>query len=224
MAHAIVPLSTERPAVPKQAIAPSRPAFRTHPLSRAIGLFLLAGGGMDAALAQQAFSSAWFANKAAVQGAVGSTGRLPNGAPAPLRPTGPQQQSQAARDRLQQSINNLGVAAQAIALRQALQQQARQAALARPSDVPDGLGEGGLKIDEDALTRGWHNAKDPTQQVADGKTTVTIEQTGSKAILNWETFNVGRNTTVKYDQQADWAVLNRVNDPLARPSQIQGQI
>jgi filamentous hemagglutinin family protein len=224
MAHVIVPLSTERPAVPKQAIAPSRPAFRTHPLSRAIGLFLLAGGGMDAALAQQAFSSAWFANKAAVQGAVGSTGRLPNGAPAPLRPTGPQQQSQAARDRLQQSINNLGVAAQAIALRQALQQQARQAALARPSDVPDGLGEGGLKIDEDALTRGWHNAKDPTQQVADGKTTVTIEQTGSKAILNWETFNVGRNTTVKYDQQADWAVLNRVNDPLARPSQIQGQI
>ncbi|WP_141454098.1 filamentous haemagglutinin family protein [Pseudoxanthomonas sp. z9] len=224
MAHAIVPLSTERPAVPKQAIAPSRPAFRTHPLSRAIGLLLLAGGGMDAALAQQAFSSAWFANKAAVQGAVGSTGRLPNGAPAPLRPTGPQQQSQAARDRLQQSINNLGVAAQAIALRQALQQQARQAALARPSDVPDGLGEGGLKIDEDALTRGWHNAKDPTQQVADGKTTVTIEQTGSKAILNWETFNVGRNTTVKYDQQADWAVLNRVNDPLARPSQIQGQI
>ncbi|POA57921.1 hypothetical protein C1884_29755, partial [Pseudomonas sp. GW460-R15] len=43
-------------------------------------------------------------------------------------------------------------------------------------------------------------------------------------ILNWETFNVGRNTTVKFDQQASWSVLNRVNDPKARPSQIQGQI
>lgn len=210
--------------MPKPAIANSRPAFRTHPLARAIGLLLVAGAGLDAAHAQQAFSQAWFANKAAVQSAVGTSGRLPNGAPAPLRPTGPQAQSQAARDRLQQSIANLNSAAQAIALRQALQQQARQAAQGRPSDVPDGLGEGGLKVDEDALTRGWHNAKDPTQQVADGQTTVTITQTGEKAILNWETFNVGRNTTVKYDQQADWAVLNRVNDPLARPSQIQGRI
>ena len=210
--------------MPKQAIAPSRPLFRAHPLARAIGLLLVAGGGMDTASAQQAFSQAWFANKAAVQNAVNSTGKLPGGAPAPWRPNGPQQQSQAARDKLQQSINNLGVAAQAIALRQALQQQARQAASGRPSNVPDGLGEGGLKVDEDALTRGWHNAKDPTQQVVDGRTTVTIEQTGSKAILNWETFNVGRDTTVKYDQQADWAVLNRVNDPLARPSQIQGRI
>src|SRR5690606_5560358 len=37
------------------------------------------------------------------------------------------------------------------------------------------------------------------------------------------TFNVGRDTTVAFDQQADWAVLNRINDPSARPSQIQGQ-
>ncbi|WP_157057142.1 two-partner secretion domain-containing protein, partial [Herbaspirillum autotrophicum] len=57
-----------------------------------------------------------------------------------------------------------------------------------------------------------------------GKTTVTIQQTADKAILNWETFNVGMNTTVNFQQQASWSVLNRVNDPLARPSQIQGQI
>ncbi|MFX8036047.1 filamentous hemagglutinin N-terminal domain-containing protein, partial [Acinetobacter baumannii] len=35
----------------------------------------------------------------------------------------------------------------------------------------------------------------------------------------------GRNTTVSFKQQASsWSVLNRVNDPRARPSQIQGQI
>ena len=58
----------------------------------------------------------------------------------------------------------------------------------------------------------------------DGKTTVTIEQTADKAILNWETFNVGRNTTVDFKQDAAWSALNRINDPNARPSQIQGQI
>ncbi|MEW3941830.1 two-partner secretion domain-containing protein, partial [Pseudomonas aeruginosa] len=62
------------------------------------------------------------------------------------------------------------------------------------------------------------------QTQAAGKTTVSIEQTADKAVLNWETFNVGRNTTVDFQQHADWALLNRVNDPSARPSQIQGQI
>ncbi|WP_398500488.1 filamentous hemagglutinin N-terminal domain-containing protein, partial [Variovorax sp.] len=93
-----------------------------------------------------------------------------------------------------------------------------------PSDVPDGLTEGGLKVDTNSLTAGWLNAKDPTQTVANGHTTVDIQQTADKAILNWETFNVGRNTTVDFKQNADWAVLNRVNDPNARPSQILGQI
>nr|BFE96504.1 hypothetical protein GCM10020185_70400 [Pseudomonas brassicacearum subsp. brassicacearum] len=89
--------------------------------------------------------------------------------------------------------------------------------------MPDGLGEGGLKVDN-SLTQGWLNAKGPQQTQTGGKTTVKIEQTADKAILNWETFNVGRNTTVDFQQQSDWAVLNRVNDPQARPSQIQGQI
>ncbi|KAF1072395.1 filamentous haemagglutinin family protein [Variovorax sp.] len=51
-----------------------------------------------------------------------------------------------------------------------------------------------------------------------------IRQTGDRAVLNWESFNVGKNTTVEFQQQPDWAVLNRVNDPQARPSQIQGRI
>ncbi|WZB76260.1 filamentous hemagglutinin N-terminal domain-containing protein [Achromobacter insuavis] len=84
--------------------------------------------------------------------------------------------------------------------------------------------EGGLKVDTQALTRGWLNAQAPVASVADGRTTVTVTQTADRAILNWETFNVGRNTTVDFRQQVEWAVLNRINDPAGRPSQIQGQV
>ncbi|MBF3327996.1 filamentous hemagglutinin N-terminal domain-containing protein, partial [Pseudomonas aeruginosa] len=101
----------------------------------------------------------------------------------------------------------------------------RQAALAAPTDIPDGLGEGGLKVDASLpFEQAWQNAKAPVQSQADGRTTVTVEQTADRAILNWETFNIGRQTTLQFDQQSNWAVLNRVNDPSARPSQIQGQI
>ena len=193
------------------------------PIARAVALALVAGGAAGSVHAQQAFSQAWFAAKGAVQGNVAATGRLPNGMLAGT-PDGPQQQSQAARQRLQRSIDNLNLAAQAIAAQQAMQQAARDAAQAAASPVPDGLAEGGLKVDTNSLTRGWIHANAPAQTVADGKTTVTIEQTQAKAILNWETFNVGKNTTVDFKQQADWAALNRVNDPQARPSQIQGRI
>ncbi|MGN7831444.1 filamentous hemagglutinin family protein [Pseudoxanthomonas sp. 22568] len=192
------------------------------PLAHAITALLVAGGMIGTASAQQAFSAAWFANKGANQQSAAQSGRLPNGQPSNL--PRPEQQNREARDKLKTSIENLATAAQAIAMQQRLQQAARDAASLRAPTVPDGLGEGGLKVDQDALTRGWHNAKDPTQQVADGKTTVTIEQTADKAILNWESFNVGRNTTVDFKQDAAWSVLNRINDPSARPSQIQGQI
>lgn len=195
----------------------ARTGIARHPLAHAVAMLLLATN----AQAQQAFSPAWFANKGAVQNAAAATGQLPNGVPAASL-TGPRQQSQAARERLKQSIDNLATSAQAIAAQQALQRNARAAAAG--SGVPDGLGEGGLEVDDNALTRGWLNARAPTQGIANGTTTVTIEQTGAKAVLNWETFNVGRNTLVDFNQQADWAALNRVNDPLARPSQIQGRI
>lgn len=197
--------------------APGKISFKLNPLAHAVALLLFAGS----AHAQQAFSPAWFANKGAVQGTVSATGQLPNGVAASSL-AGPQRQSEAARRQLQQSINNLNTAAQAIALQQALQKNARAAADA--GGVPDGLGEGGLKVDENALTKGWLNALAPTQTVAGGQTTVNIQQTGEKAVLNWETFNVGQHTTVDFDQQSHWAVLNRVNDPSARPSQIRGQI
>ncbi|CAB3927740.1 filamentous hemagglutinin family protein [Achromobacter deleyi] len=127
---------------------------------------------------------------------------------------------------MQRSLANLNRGAAAIAAQQAAQAAARQAALNAPS-APDGLAEGGLKVDANPLTAGWINARALTpdsQAQVNGRTVVTVAQTADKAILNWETFNVGRNTTVAFQQQAAWSVLNRVNDPQARPSQIQGQI
>ncbi|WP_085683942.1 MULTISPECIES: filamentous hemagglutinin family protein [unclassified Pseudomonas] len=185
------------------------------PLAQAVALCLVAGG----AQAQTAFSSNWFAAKGAAQQAAAarpSSGGLPGMTP-------PLAQQQRANQQLQRSIQTLNNTVAAIAAQQAAQAAGRAAALGSVQVVPDGLGAGGLQVDN-SLAQGWQNAKGPQQTQADGKTNVRIEQTADKAILNWETFNVGRNTTVEFAQQANWAVLNRVNDPAARPSQIQGQI
>ena len=195
---------------------------RLKPLPAALAVLLVSGGVAVPASAQQAFSGGWFAAKGAVQAQAAATGRLPNGAPVTTM-TGARQ-SQAARDQLQRSVGNLGRAAASIAAQQAAQRAARDAALAAGGSVPDGLAEGGLKVDADPLTAGWKNAKAPVQTLADGRAKVTIEQTGAKAVLNWETFNVGKRTTVEFRQESTWAVLNRVNDPQARPSVVQGQI
>ena len=191
---------------------------RLKPLALAIAMLLQAGGTQ----AQQPFSGAWFAGKGAQQGTAATTGRLPNGQPAALL-TNPLAQQQQAEGKLQQSLNNLLLAARGIAAEQAVQAAARQAALAA-GGAPDGLAKGGLQVDSNSLTAGWLNAQGPVQSQADGKTVVTVVQTDDKAILNWESFNIGKNTTLQFDQKSNWAVLNRVNDPLARPSQIQGQI
>ncbi|MFW9078662.1 filamentous hemagglutinin family protein [Pseudomonas sp. P2757] len=185
------------------------------PLAHAVALCLVAGS----AQAQTAFNSGWFAAKGAAQQAAAarpSVGGLPGMTP-------PLAQQQRANQQLQRSLQTLNNTVAAIAAQQAAQAAGRAAALGSVQLVPDGLGAGGLQVDN-SLAQGWQNAKGPQQTQADGKTTVKIEQTADKAILNWETFNVGRNTTVEFAQQANWAVLNRVNDPGARASQIQGQI
>ncbi|MGK5036237.1 filamentous haemagglutinin family protein [Janthinobacterium sp. LB3P118] len=196
--------------------------LRLTPLAYALTTMLMAGAFTTPARAQQAFSGGWFAAKGAAQNTAASSGRLPNGQPLPLgsRPEGQQQQ---ANQQLQRSINNLNLAARAIAAQQASQAQARQQAVSGAS-APNGLAQGGLQVDTNSLTAGWLNAQAPVQTVANGKTAVVVQQTADKAILNWETFNVGKDTTLTFQQQKDWAVLNRVNDPQARPSQIQGQI
>ncbi|MFC7286815.1 filamentous hemagglutinin family protein [Herminiimonas glaciei] len=187
------------------------------PLAHAIAVMLATGSMWGDAHAQQAFSAAWYAQKGVVQAAAVATGKLPNGMPA-MQASSPALQQQQANTQLQRSLANLNSAARAIALAQAQQSAAR---LAATGSVPDGLGVGGL--DAGSLVSSWINANGPTQSTANGKTIVDIKQTADKAILNWETFNIGKNTILNFDQQADWSVLNRINNATA-PSVIQGQI
>ena len=116
-------------------------------------------------------------------------------------------------------------AAETRAAMQNAQNQARAAARAAQSLVPNGLGEGGLKIAGEIDPSLWQGADAPVESEGeDGRTVVTVGQTESKAILSWDSFNVGRETNLVFDQQgnADWAVLNRVFD--INPSRIEGSI
>jgi len=53
---------------------------------------------------------------------------------------------------------------------------------------------------------------------------LTIEQNSAKAVIDWQSFNIGRNASTHFDQQgnADWAALNRIHQE--SPSQILGQL
>ena len=127
--------------------------FRLAPTARAIAWALAAGGLIGPAQAQRAFSPVWFADKGAIHNTAVQTGRLPNGMPASML-TSPQAQQQQAQAQLQRSIGNLNLAARGIAAQQAAQAAAREAALRDGGSVPDGLAEGGLKIDSNSLTAG----------------------------------------------------------------------
>lgn len=111
----------------------------------------------------------------------------------------------------------------------AAQAAAREAARAAQSNIPNGLGAGGLQVANGVEVDPslWVGADGPTQsQGADGRTNVTVEQTQEKAILTWDSFNVGRETDLTFDQQgnASWIALNRVTDASADPTQILGSI
>ncbi|HEX3943501.1 MAG TPA: filamentous hemagglutinin N-terminal domain-containing protein, partial [Rhizomicrobium sp.] len=130
------------------------------------------------------------------------------------------------------------------------QEAAREAAAALQPNVPDGLGVGGLDpvtdpvsaVNDTTGVHTWDGADQPTETKTQTGVEVTIKQTQSRAILSWQTFNVGRNTTIDFDQsqngvaQPGWVALNRVvgqldpntglRDPNATPlpSQILGTI
>lgn len=227
------PMASRIPGLRRRAAMP-----RLTPLAVAMGSLTLSSAAWLAAdagtahAAPRAFSGAWFAAKQGVQQQTIQTGRLPDGGIAGLAPMG-RAQMQAERQRAQ-SIETVGRTAALIAARQAQQQQARQAALHGPSAVPDGLGQGGLQVDSDPSTAGWEGAQAQIGQRRTGdQVAVTVTQTDSKAILNWNTFNISRNTTLRFDQSKgtdaktgvnEWVVLNRVNDPSGRPSEIAGRI
>jgi filamentous hemagglutinin family protein len=76
----------------------------------------------------------------------------------------------------------------------------------------------------------WVGAGLPTQTTtADGKIKVTIDQTQERALLSWNSFNIGNNTTLQFNQkengvaQPGWVAVNRVTNAVA-PSQILGNL
>lgn len=132
---------------------------------------------------------------------------------------------------------------QAVQSIQGLQQAARNAAISanlgrNPNNglqlpnVPDGLAPGGLQVDPAVAGNPslWQGAKLPTQSNSAGQTMVTVQQTAPQAVLNWETFNIGRHTTLNFDlnlgaaQTSQWVAFNKINDPSGAPSQILGSI
>ncbi len=142
------------------------------------------------------------------------------------------------------AADTLARTAQAIAAVQAMQVAARTAAVAGANNlgfdpnragrmlpnVPDGLVLGGLQrsLGDDATL--WLGANLPTQATSGGQTNVTVGQTAQQALLTWQTFNVGKNTALTFDQSAggdsrsEWIAFNKINDPTGVPSQILGSI
>lgn len=143
-------------------------------------------------------------------------------------------QAEAARAAQATSASQRAIAsfARAAATRQAMssaQAAARAAAQAAQSNVPNGLGQGGLQV-ADGVTLDpslWIGANGPSQTTGpDGRTTVTVGQTEQKAILTWDSFNVGRETDLVFNQRgnSDWVALNRVTDASIDPTKILGSI
>ena len=162
----------------------------------------------------------------AVAGGAPNGATVPVAAGAQLRPT---------------ATDSLARTAQAIAAVQAMQVAARSLATSGANNlgrdpnhpgqtlpnVPDGLAPGGLVLDLSVLRQG---ADAPTQSAANGRTEVTVTQTAQQSLLTWQNFNVGKATTLRFDQSAggdrvsEWIAFNQVNDPSGVPSQILGAI
>jgi filamentous hemagglutinin family protein len=141
---------------------------------------------------------------------------------------------------------------------QAMQTAARAAAIAGPNNlgmnpnnkavqlpnVPNGIVAGGLVPDSGlpaagtkpgsfAMPPSWRGVGE-LSQASDGSpggtTTVNVKQTSQQAILNWNKFNIGKQTKLNFDQSAgganagQWIAFNKVNDPSGVPSQILGSI
>jgi filamentous hemagglutinin family protein len=160
-------------------------------------------------------------------GSAASPGQVPQ--PGAAQASAAAQEAAAAARRASSSLSR---AREAIQSFQAAQDAARAAAITAPGDVPNGLGAGGLQVASDAERDPtlWEGAERPTQADAGGRAEVTVKQAQAKAILTWDTFNIGKETRLRFDQSAggsnvrDWVVLNRVVDPSGRPSQILGSI
>ncbi len=105
-------------------------------------------------------------------------------------------------------------------------------------NVTNGLNTGGLVPDSGIASAGvanpvttWTGANTPIQSITSkGQTVVTVNQTAPDAILNWSSFNIGKQTTLDINQglggsdESKWIAFNIISDPSAVPSQILGSI
>jgi filamentous hemagglutinin family protein len=94
----------------------------------------------------------------------------------------------------------------------------------------DGWTGGGLRTNSGAIVRrpediGGFVNPDFNAVGADGRTTVTVKQEQSRAIFEWQRFDIGRGTTLTFDQAGNegWLALNTVANSIA-PSQILGRM
>ncbi|HEY4145952.1 filamentous hemagglutinin N-terminal domain-containing protein, partial [Pinirhizobacter sp.] len=207
-----------------------RPALRRRTLAQLITLALAAGSMNAHAAGPQAFSAAWLAQK----GQPGASSNVTTPGTGGANTGGALTPGNALLQKnVQQSITNLNNAAQAVAAQMAAQKAAASLAGTIPSNIPNGLAVGGLAPAAGIATDPtlWQNANAPTQSVANGQTTVEVKQTAAKAILNWDSFNVGRDTTLYFNQSAgnqtsggnQWIALNRIAAGDS-PSQILGHV
>jgi filamentous hemagglutinin family protein len=137
------------------------------------------------------------------------------------------------------SAANLARAAQTLKDQTAAQVAAGAAAQLTLNNAPlsgsgwNGTALSGLNPVNDTSKTLWINADPLHKNTAKGIATVT--QTGSNAILTWQSFDLNKGETLVFDQQghADWTVLNRIvagpraadgSRFVASPSYILGSI
>lgn len=100
-----------------------------------------------------------------------------------------------------------------------------EANLARAAEL---MASVGATRDETGLVV-WQGASAPVQETVNGRQQVTITQSDSRALLSWNRFDVGANTTLVFDQkqggvaQTGWTVVNRVVTSVD-PTTILGQV
>ncbi len=202
------------------AAVPFRPfSYRRILLAGASLLALVAGGGaaeagqLRSAVAQAASAATAAASAAQTQAA--SAAALANASSANL------------------------IKASALMRANLIAQAAAAANAAVAAGVTDGQSPGGLITDPrvgfnangvSTTPSLWANIGKPVETVDNGQYTETLTQNSDRAIATWQQFNVGKNTTVHFDQSAGntsngngWVVLNRI-DATGTPSQIRGQI
>lgn len=164
-----------------------------------------------------------FAQNASVLRGAAGVYTAPVPSPVTARPASANPLTAAQQRAAASALANQAKATQQMNLAQQAQAAARAAAAAAGA-VPNGLVKGGLMPVANPVPmasdltglRTWEGALAPVETVANGKSDVVVTQTEKRAILSWESMNVGENTTLTFSQKEngvarkDWVALNRI--------------